>query len=384
MSYSPTQLIAPCFLRAGEDRVVSANERTLLRLVWRNRGISRSEVTAHVDLTQQSVYRIVDHLVERGMVALAAPKLGHGRGQPSPTLQLDGGFAYCCGISVNTDVIGLCLIDFAGLVLAEAQIPLRDHDMSQALELVAKELKAQQDAQLLSSENLFGIGFAIAGYHVGGTRYNAPLPLHEWSLIELGPKLSEFFGKPVWVHNGANTGAIAEAMFGIGRYIRHFAYLSFNYGFGGGLISDGELLVGGNGNAGEFSGIYDEHESPRRPALQYLIQRLAKNGVEFGSISDMRQNFDPEWPGVSEWVDEVTPAYNRLVNAICSIFDPQAIVLGGQIPSTLAHMLIERTRIFGRPRYGVPHPAAKMIVSDIEGDASALGASVFPFRAEIY
>ncbi|UXN75898.1 hypothetical protein N8D56_27290 (plasmid) [Devosia sp. A8/3-2] len=47
----------------------------------------------------------------------------------------------------------------------------------------------------------------------------------------------------------------------------------------------------------------------------------------------MRKYFDPGWPGVAEWVDEVTPAYNRMINAIRAVIDPQAIVFGGQAPS---------------------------------------------------
>lgn len=384
MTYSPEALISPRFSRATESGVVSSNERALLRLIWRNPGMSRSEITAHIDLTQQSVYRIIDQLAERGIVALGAPKPGVGRGQPSPTLRLDGQHAYSCGISVNTDMIGICLMDLAGRILGEASVPLREASMTQALDLVAAELAGLQRTHSLSADSFFGIGFAIAGYHVGGTRYNAPLPLHEWSLIELGPLMAEFFGRPVWVHNGANTGTIAESMFGVGRYIKHFAYLSFNYGFGGGLISDGELLLGGNGNAGEFSGIYDAEESKSRPALQYLIERLNHNGVEVPSISYMRKYFDPTWPGVAEWVDEVTPAYNRIINAIRAVVDPQAIVFGGQVPSGLAQMLIDQTRIFDRPRYGVNRPGPKLIVSDIATDASAMGAAVTPFRAAFY
>jgi hypothetical protein len=271
MSYSPNARIAPRFSRASDNEVVSSNERNLLQLIWRNPGISRSEVTGQSELTQQSVYRIIDQLVERGVVSLGAPKPGLGRGQPSPTLRLNGRYAYCCGISVNTDIIGICLMDLAGKVMAQTSITLLGQTLTQSLDLVREQIDEQRRRLGLDPEAFFGIGFAIAGYHVGGTRYNAPLPLHEWSLIELGPLLSDAFDKPVWVHNGANTGAIAEAMFGVGRYVKHFAYLSFNYGFGGGLISDGELLVGGNGNAGEFSGIYDPTENPRRPALQYLI-----------------------------------------------------------------------------------------------------------------
>ncbi len=384
MAYFPEALIPPQFLRAGESGVVSPNERSLLKLIWRHPGLSRSEVTDHTDLTQQSVYRIIDQLAERGVVLLGSPKPGVGRGQPSPTIRLNARYAYSCGISVNTDVIGICLMDLAGNILAESSVTLREHTMAQSLDLVRTRLVEAQKLNDLSPEALFGIGFAIAGYHVGGTRYNAPLPLHEWSLIELGPLLAELFGKPVWVHNGANTGAIAESMFGAGRYVKHFAYLSFNYGFGGGLVSDGELLLGGNGNAGEFSGIYNQEENQRRPALQLLIERLVRNGVDVPSITYMRRHFDPQWPGVAEWVNDITPAYNRLVNAISAIFDPQAIVFGGQVPPDLAQMMIDRTEIFGRPRYGVPRPSPKLIISEIASDASAMGAAITPFHSTFY
>ena len=92
-------------------------------------------------------------------------------------------------------------------------------------------------------------------------------------------------------------------------------------------------------------------ETERRAALQYLIDRLNRNGVNVPSIHYMRHNFERDWPGVSEWVEEITPAYNRLVNAIRATIDPQAIVFGGQIPPDLARMMIERTQIFDRPRY---------------------------------
>ncbi|EJC80051.1 transcriptional regulator/sugar kinase [Rhizobium leguminosarum bv. trifolii WSM2297] len=383
MAYFPEPLIGRNFLREGGG-TVSSNERDLLKLIWRNPGLSRSEVTAHTDLTQQSVYRIIDQLEERGIVSFGSPKPGAGRGQPSPTLRLNGRHAYSCGISVNTDVIGICLMDISGNVLAESSVVLRERTMAEALALVREQLSEHQKANDLSEETFFGIGFAIAGFHVSGTRYNAPLPLHEWSLIELGPLLTEFFGKPVWVQNGAKTGTVAESMFGAGRYIKHFAYLSFNYGFGGGLVSNGELLHNGIGNAGEFSGIYDPEESKRRPALQYLIERLTQNGVDVPSISYMRKHFDPKWPGVAEWVDEVTPAYSRLINAIWAIFDPQAIVFGGQVPYLLAQMLIDRTEIYDRPRYGVPRPRPKLIITEISSDASAMGAAIAPFKSAYY
>ncbi|MBB3302195.1 putative NBD/HSP70 family sugar kinase [Rhizobium sp. BK077] len=382
-NYRPQALIGSQFMR-GDGEVVHPSERAILKLLWNQPHLARSEVTSFTDLSQQSVYRIIDQLAERGLVSIGTPKPGVGRGQPSPTLKLNGEFAYACGISLNTDIVGICLIDLAGDVIAEGSVLLRGQDMQRALEQVRGEIARLQGTAGLSAKNFFGIGFAIAAFHVGGTRYNGPLPLHEWSLIELGPLLSDFFQLPVWVNNNANTAAVAESMFGVGRHVRNFAYLSFNYGFGGGLISDGELLLGGNGNAGSFSQMYDDDESKRRPALQFLMELVNKKGVEVPSIEYMRKNFDRNWPGVSEWIDEIAPGYNRLVNALRAIFDPQAIVFGGQIPEGLAQMLIAETRIYERSRYGVSRPVPKLMITEIASDASAMGAAVVPFRATYF
>lgn len=384
MAYFPEPLIASRFLRPGEEIVVSSNERSLLKLLWRNPGLSRSEITNHTDLTQQSVHRIIDQLVERGIVSLGSPKPGLGRGQPSPMLRLNGLHTYSIGISVNSDVVDICLVDLAGNVLGESSVSLRELSMAQALDRVHERIAEQQQLNGLDDETLFGIGFGIAGFHVSGTKYNASIPLHEWSLIELGPLLTDFFRKPVWILNGGSAGAVAEAMFGAGRFIKHFAYLSFNYGFGGGLISDGELLPGGNGNAGEFSQMYDDEEMVRRPALQLLLERLKRHNVDVPSIPYLRKHFDPKWPGMVEWVEEIAPAYNRLVNAIWAIYDPQAIVFGGQVPPGLAQMMAERTELFGRPRYGVARPHPKLVISEISGDAAAMGAAIVPFKSSFY
>lgn len=384
MGYSPYALIAPRFFRPTDDAVATPNERALLRVIWRNPGVSRTELTGLTDLAQQTIHRLLDQLAERGIISLGSPKPGLGKGQPSPMLTLDGAYAWSCGMSVNTDVIDVCLMDFAGSVLAETNVQLREKTVARALERVRDWVKEQQGKLGLSDERFFGVGLGIAGFHVSGTSFNASLPLHEWSLIELGPLLTTYLDRPVWALNGGKTGTIAEAMFGVGRYIKDFAYLSFNYGFGGGLICDGELLHGGNGNAGEFSQMYEDEEVTRRPALQIIVEKLRAHGVDVSSITYLRRNFDPKWPGVAEWLDEITPAYNRLINAIWAVYDPQAIVFGGQIPAGLAEMMIERTRLYGKPRYGVGRASPKLIVSEIKSDAAAMGAAATPFKLTFF
>ena len=384
MNYAPDSLISSRFLRKGENTVVSQNERNILRLLRLYPGMQRSALNDHLDLTQQSIYRIVDALVDRGMVRLGAPIPGQGRGQPSPTLHLNGNFAYSCGISIHADTIYIYFMSFTGELIAQDSIDLVGKDMATSLSKLRDVIANLRTRHALTEEDNLGIGVGFMGYNVGGTRFNGPLPLHEWSLIELGPLLADAFAKPVWVLNAGQIAAAGEAMFGVGRYVQNFAYMFIGYGFGGGLISNGELLLGGNGNAGEFACILDPTEIDRRPALQYLMKQLEANGINVPTVDYLQHNFRPDWPGVKEWLDSITPVYNRLINAIWAVFGPQAIVLGGQIPPALARMLIERTESYEIPRYGVPHPPAKLIVSEVKGDAAAIGAAAIPFKRLVF
>ncbi|CCN50708.1 putative ROK family transcriptional regulator [Vibrio nigripulchritudo MADA3029] len=383
MTYNPLNQLSEQFERGSTSQLVSNNERNLLRIIRQHPGISRSEITVLTDLTQQSVYRLIDALKVDELLQYGDPKPGTGRGQPSPTIRLNSDYAFTAGISVSTDNINVCLLDFAGNVRSSEKLNIYDLPMEEGLSKIKGSLDNQLKAHSVDANRLFGAGFAIEGYLQEGSTYNAPLPLHEWSMIELGPLVSERLGIPVWTANAANTSAMCEAMLGVGKYVSNFAYLSINYGFGGAMILNGELWKGAYGNAGEMSAMYNMSQYGKRPALQFLMKYLQKNGIAVQSIDQIRHSFDPKWPGVKEWVEEATPALNDTLNAIAAIMDPEAIVFGGQLPPKLADQLVTAAEFYRRPRYGYIMKTPKLIVSNLESNASSVGAALLPLK-EVY
>lgn len=385
MRHEPYQLLASHFKRSPDDKqVVSANERQILRLVQRQPGISRADITGRVELTQQSIYRIINQLIERKILTLEQSLPSSGRGQPSPALYLDAAFGYSVGISINTDIVGISLLPFGGEPKTRSLITV-NQSMTETLELIDQTINRLRTETGLEHHRFFGIGVGIQGYRLGGTRFLPSLPLHEWGLIELAPLFAERFKVPIWVENGGNTAALCESIYGVGRHIQSFAYLSFNYGFGGGLIIDGDLFRGAHGNAAELGAMYEpDEESYHRPALQYLIEQLESAGIRVPSVDYLREHFDPRWPPVEAWVAEVTPAYNRVINALAAIFDPQAIVFGGQIPPKLAYMLIDQTNYYNPPKLGVRRRVPKLIVSELKSNSSSIGAAALPFKEMLF
>ena len=366
--------------------LASDNERMILDVVRRHEPITRSTITAHTNLTQQSVHRLVEMLIERGLLRAGAPLKGT-RGQPSPTIELVRQAVYSVGISINTDSATLYLADFGCNVVAEETLRMAPSDRQATLRALSRTLHAILVEHGIARDRLLGLGFSMSGFFVGENRqFNAPEPLSDWSLIDLRPILEDVFDLPVWLENNGTTGAIGESLRGVGLWCSTFAYLSFNYGFGGGVILDGKPFYGFHGNAGEVSGIYNPDESPKRPALQYLIRTLQENGVDIDSVHELHQRFDPTWPGVEAWLEQTMPMLDRLIASLIAVLDPQAIVFGGQLPLELGRMMIERAHMpsLRVHRYDVGPREAKLILCEARGDAAAIGAALLPLKLRYF
>jgi len=308
---------------------ISRTERVILDTVRRHPGIARSVLTGHTDVTQQSVHRMVDALASRGLLQFTNGVVS-GRGKPSPGLKLVPTALFSAGISVNTDAIQLALADLSCQVIEEVVVETDPTDRVRALADLRRRLDEMLGVHEVSRDRLIGVGFSISGFKSGRAgAFIAPVPLTDWSNRDLRAEIAETFDLPVWLENNATAGAIAEAMTGTGLVYDSFAYLSFNYGFGGGIVNGGKVLAGGFGNAGELGAIYTVEELEHRPALGELMKRLQAHGVGITTISELARYYDPAWPGIDDWIKEVAPQLNLIIRALRAIADPMAIVFGG-------------------------------------------------------
>lgn len=78
-----------------------------------------------------------------------------------------------------------------------------------------------------------------------------PPNLPGWDHVEIVALVEAHYGVKAHLQNDANACAVAEWKFGAGRGTRNMAFLTFGTGLGAGLILDGKLYSGTNGNAGE-------------------------------------------------------------------------------------------------------------------------------------
>ncbi|MDQ0338670.1 glucokinase [Caldalkalibacillus uzonensis] len=79
----------------------------------------------------------------------------------------------------------------------------------------------------------------------------SPPNLPGWEHIPLRDILSEAFNVPVYLNNDANAAVLGEYYYGSSKGTNNLIYMTISTGIGSGVLIDGRLLLGENGNAGE-------------------------------------------------------------------------------------------------------------------------------------
>ena len=95
-----------------------------------------------------------------------------------------------------------------------------------------------------------GIGAPNANYYSGCIE-NAPNLIWKGK-IELKKLFQEKFNVPIIITNDANAAALGEMHFGSAKNIKNFVMITIGTGLGSGIVSNGEVIYGHDGFAGEL------------------------------------------------------------------------------------------------------------------------------------
>ena len=156
------------------------------------------------------------------------------------------------GIDIGGTNTVFGIVDANGNVLASNSIKTQAYpeleDYIEALgngllELISKNGGAERI-------NGIGVGAPNANYYTGNIEHAANLP---WKgIVPFAKMLSDKVGLPVSLTNDANAAAIGEMKYGAARGMRDFIMITLGTGVGSGVVANGQLIYGHDGNAGEL------------------------------------------------------------------------------------------------------------------------------------
>jgi predicted NBD/HSP70 family sugar kinase len=374
------------------------NSTLVLRLLWRERQISRADIARHTGLSPSTVSAIVAELERAGLVREIGAGASRGGRRPVLVGFRDDAFALV-GIELGATHVSAVLTDLRGNVRAfrDTHVAVRDEPkaaLATARALVDEVLASER----VSRKRVVGIGVAVPSpVHPHRPGKLSPLILPAWADFDVQESLADAFGVPVFVDNDANLGALSERFWGAGAGGEDLAFIKVATGIGSGHIINGALYRGSGGTAGEIGHIAIDPNGPpcvcgSRGCLTTFIGAealLARARARWGkkkknpSVADIVAGARAGDPVARELVGEVGQSLGVVVAGLLNLINPAVVVLGGEITS-VGDLLLEPLRKEIRARALSTSVAETQIVASRLGARSiAVGAATLVLDAAL-
>ena len=258
----------------------------------------------------------------------------------------------------------------------------------------------------IKPEELIGIGIASPGpLDISKGCVDGSPNLPGWTGYSIEAGLSTFFNLPARIDNDANAAALGEYKFGAGKNKKNMVYITVSTGIGGGVIVDGRLMRGANGNAAELGHLTLNINGPACPcgangcfemyASGTAIARRTREAIQTGtqsqilnlagSIEDITTYHILEALQKNDalaqkiW-NETTEYLGRGLAVVINTFNPELIVVGGGV--TAAGDLLFKPVREKALRYAFPRLAAvcSIVPAGLGSNVGVVGAAACAFE----
>ncbi len=156
------------------------------------------------------------------------------------------------GMDIGGTNADFAFINLKGNIIYKHSIPTSEFETANSLVQMVKEvsetkLKALKGKYVIKA---IGIGAPNGNYYRGTIEY---APNMKWKgIIPLAQYFKMAFGVPCYLTNDANAAAIGEMMYGKAKNVNDFIMITLGTGLGSGIVSNGNLIYGHDGFAGEL------------------------------------------------------------------------------------------------------------------------------------
>ncbi len=222
--------------------------------------------------------------------------------------------------------------------------------------------------------------------------------------VPLARRASDALGLPAVLDRDTQVAALAEWTFGAARGCRDFLYVTVSTGIGGAVVSDGRLLRGPDGTAGELGHVTVDADGPRcgcggighleavasGRALAREAAAAAASGrspvlaARAAGLSDGpagltgRDVAEAEAAGdatAHEIMEHARRTFARAVVSWVDLFNPELLIVGGSIAVAEGERLLgAAARAIAREAFRAPARRVRVVPASLGGDVSLIGA----------
>lgn len=358
------------------------NRNLVIKLIVRHGEISRSQLARETGLALPSIMRIVDGLVEEGLVVESGKGDSSGGRKPA-LIQLNRAYKVIVGIEIAVQTT-IVLTDFGGEPFDHwSSEPMAYMTPEAMLETILEQLTHMLATNEICIDRVEGIGIGTPGMNFKHSQSIKRSILKGWENIDVKSWFEARTSFAIYVDNVARTRTLSELWFGHGKEYKSFLYVFVDQGVGVGIVNKGTIYEGANGVAGEFG-----HMSVDWQGRQCYCGKKGciEMYVSAGALLNAVEGLDPKTSTLAdlEKIQEM-PAINELlmgsgemlafgIGNLVNFYNPPVIILGGMVCRKMKP-LVAKTRerlesyVFNNSAAQTP-----VLVSELDNELYCLGS----------
>ncbi len=169
-------------------------------------------------------------------------------------------------------------------------------------------------------------GIGCGGPMTGHGEAVSPLNIPAWRGFALRRRVAQLTGLPTAIDNDAKALALGEGWMGAGRHQNAFIAMVVSSGVGGGIVLDGRLLNGADGNAGHIGHVIVEPDGRLCPCGAQGCLEAEASGTSIAAITGK-----PAVEANADVVARTGMLVGRAVASVANLLDLELAVVGGSV-----------------------------------------------------
>jgi len=228
------------FEKASASQMNESNKKKIIRLIRQHKEISRTDLGKITGLTDPSITRNVDELIEQEHLAHYICIGNSSGGRPPMIVKFNSDSNFIIGIDLGATNIRGVLTDLDGNFLSEIQSPTEihkgfDHIIKNTVSMIEK----LQNRRGIDKNKIRGIGIGVAGLINRDTHKISFSPDFGWEEIDFRKEMEKHLTLPFFFDNSTRLMALGEQVFGTSNSLNNFAVINIGYGIAAGLVIEG-------------------------------------------------------------------------------------------------------------------------------------------------
>lgn len=356
-----------------------------------------AELSKELDLSVPTVTKFISELSDLGLIAEFGKIHTHGGRHPI-VYGLNPSSAYFVGVDMTRHHLSMALMDFKGdLVDHKMGIFYTYENTTESFDTLCNHIQQFIDKTGDLKQKIQNINLNISGRvnPESGYSYSS----FYFSEEPISAILSKKLNYNVGIDNDTRAMAYGEYMKGVAEGYKNVIFVNISWGLGIGIIIDGKPYYGRSGFSGEFGHfpIFDNEiichcgkkgcleTEASGLAIHAMVKERIANGessiltdhikdMDKLTLTDIIRATNMEDTLCIEIVEEVGYKLGRYISGLINIFNPELVVIGGQVAETEGFVLLPIRSSIRKYSLNLVNKDSQISLSKLKNKAGVVGA----------